>query len=111
MNKTSKKESLRSRCERLSAEFSPLLAAKVRQTKAAQIMRARTSFKFRLNQLVSMDARLGQVWPVAECIVPLNVRSRAITRLTSPSKLSLPEYVPITIVGRSKDSIVTAPIH
>jgi hypothetical protein len=23
-----------------------------------------TSFKFRLNQLVSMDARLGQVWPV-----------------------------------------------
>lgn len=61
-SKTSKKETLRARCERLSAEFSPLLAAKVRQTRAAQIMRQRKGYKFRLNQLVSMDSRLGQVW-------------------------------------------------
>lgn len=56
---------LRQYCDYISREFSPLLAAKVRAAKARKIMAANTSFKFRLNQLVSMDARLGQVWPVS----------------------------------------------
>ena len=57
-----KKVSLRDRCEQLSAEFSPLLAARVRAAGLARIMNQRTSWKFRLNQLVSYDARLGQIW-------------------------------------------------
>lgn len=72
MNKSIKnsnsKLSLRDRCNILAAEFSPILAARVRQAKAAKIMNARTSYKFRLNQLVSMDCRKGTVFEVpASC--------------------------------------------
>ena len=59
---SAKKVSLRDRCEKLSTEFSPLLAARVRAAGVDRIMAQRTSWKFRLNQLVSYDSRLGKVW-------------------------------------------------
>jgi hypothetical protein len=62
MSTRRKQLSLRDRCEKLSAEFSPLLAARVRAAGVDRIMNQRTSWKFRLNQLVSYDSRLGKIW-------------------------------------------------
>lgn len=63
MTARKKQQTLRDRCEKLSTEFSPLLAARVRAAGVARIMNQRTSWKFRLNQLVSYDSRLGKMWP------------------------------------------------
>jgi hypothetical protein len=60
-----KKSTLRDRLAVLSQDFSPVLAARVLEGKARRIMRGKQSFKYRLNQLVSLDARHGQVWPVS----------------------------------------------
>lgn len=59
-----KKLSLRARLEAMACQFSPILAARVLQGSARKIMKQEgKSYVWRLNQLLVLDARLGQHWP------------------------------------------------
>lgn len=48
--------------DKIGAEFSPLLAARLRAAKLARVMEGSGSFRFRLGAALACDARLGQHW-------------------------------------------------